>query len=182
MTSQSRSMGRWLPWGSSADEADWAALYAEQLPRIYNFLRYRVGPDDAEDLTARVFEKAWTHRRRYRRDLSAFGTWLFAIARNEAIDHSRRRRRDEPLEAAASVAADGTPERHAGHRDDVERLGRLLGTLDARQRELVSLKYGAGLTNRQIARVSGLTESNVGTILHRTIATLRRGWSEGELR
>ena len=48
-----------------------------------------------------------------------------------------------------------------------------------RERELVSLKYGAGLTNRAIARLLGLTESNVGTILHRTVTRLRAGWDEG---
>jgi RNA polymerase sigma-70 factor (ECF subfamily) len=50
--------------------------------------------------------------------------------------------------------------------------------LPERERELLSLKYGAGLTNRAIARLTGLSESNVGTLLHRTIAGLRTEWDE----
>ena len=72
---------------------DWNALYAEQLPRVYNYFRYRVGDDAlAEDLTTATFEKAWRSRKRFRRDRAAFSTWLFTIARNVAIDHFRRRR------------------------------------------------------------------------------------------
>lgn len=155
-------------------------MYAEQLPRVYNFLRYRVGPDEAEDLTARVFLKAWRKRHRYRREIAAFGTWLLTIARNEAIDHARLRRpRHEPLEAASEIATGQTPEEQVERRRDVLRLGRLLDRLGDRERELIALKYGAGLTNREIARLSGLGESNVGTLLHRTIETLRHDWGRG---
>jgi len=166
-----------------ADPADWDAIYAEQLPKVLNFLRYRVGPDEAEDLTARVFEKAWAGRRRYRQELAALGTWLLAIARNEAIDHLRKRRRHEPLETAAAIPATGaTPEERAADGENVDRLKRLLAALGDRERELIALKYGAGLTNREIATFVGLGESNVGTVLHRTIEALRRGWTKGESR
>ena len=53
---------------------------------------------------------------------------------------------------------------------------------EAGERELVSLKYGAGVTNRAIAQLTGLSESNVGTILHRTIDALRARWDEGGAR
>ncbi len=180
MATDTSSVHRLSAWPSAATEADWEALYAEHLPRVYNFLRYRVGPAEAEDLAARVFEKAWVHRRRYRRDLGAFATWLLTIARNEAVDHLRRRQPHEPLEAAAGVAAGPTPEGEALRRLDVARLGDLVKTLGAR--ELVALKFGAGLTNREIARQVGIGESNVGTILHRTIDALRRAWAKGDER
>ena len=60
------------------------------------------------------------------------------------------------------------------------RLAALVGALPERERELLALKYGAGATNRAIARLTGLGESNVGTILHRTIAALRARWDEPE--
>jgi len=166
----------WAP----AREQDWDALYADLLPRVYNFFRYRVGDGPmAEDLTSMTFEKAWRARRRYRRDRSGFSTWLFTIARHVAIDHFRKRRAHAPLEEAEGMAAGATPEELAERRSDVERLLRLLERRPERERELVSLKYGAGLTNRAIARITGLSESNVGTILHRTIVELRAGWDEG---
>ena len=180
MANETMAVSRWWTWVVPAREEDWDALYAEQLPRVYNFFRYRVGHGpEAEDLTSVTFEKAWRARHRYRRDLSAFTTWLFTIARNVAVDHFRQRRAHAPLEAAADLPGGATPEELAEKRSDVERLSRMLEALPDRERVLLSLKYGAGLTNRAIARLTGLSESNVGTIVHRTIAGLRADWPEG---
>lgn len=177
MTAEDAAFAR--VWGRehAAEDVDWDVVYAEQLPRVYNFLRYRVGDGPiAEDLTSITFEKAWRARNRYRRDLAGFGTWLMAIARNAAVDHFRSHRRHAPLEAVAEVAGGATPEELAEQRSDLERLRRLLEGLPDRERELVALKYGAELTNRDIARLTRLSESNVGTLLHRTVQTLRARW------
>ncbi|HZM58629.1 MAG TPA: sigma-70 family RNA polymerase sigma factor [Vicinamibacterales bacterium] len=168
--------GRLAQWISAA-EPDWEAVYAEQLPRVYNFFRYRFGNTaDIEDLTARTFEKAWRARHRYRRDVASFSTWIMSIARNVGTDHLRARRPWVPLDEAVTVAAAGTPEDQATRASDAERLSELLEQLTSRDRELIALKYGAGLTNRAIARASGLSESNVGTILYRAVQTLRARW------
>ena len=162
---------------TEAAPADWEALYAHELPRVLNFFRYRVGDGPlAEDLTAATFEKAWRARDRYRHDLGAFSTWLFAIARRVAIDHFRQRRPEVPLEAAQRQAGGTSPEDAVEQRRDFARLSGLLAGLPARERELVALKYGADLTNREIARLTGLSETNVGTLLHRTVLKLRRAW------
>jgi len=157
---------------------DWDAVYRAELPRVYNFFRYRLGDvPDVEDLTARTFEKAWRARHRYRRDVAGFATWLLSIARNVAIDHIRARRLDLPLELAAEVPArSNTPEDDMVQGSEAERLAGLLATLPDRERELMALKYGAGMTNRAIARATGLSESNIGTILHRAVQTLRDQW------
>jgi len=171
--------GRLWTWVAPAREADWDSLFVEQLPRVYNFFRYRVGPGAvAEDLTSATFEKAWRARHRYRRDLGAFTTWLLTIARNVATDHFRQKRHHVPLEEARDLQAPGTAADRAEERSDATRLACLLARLPERERELLSLKYGAGLTNRAIARLTGLSESNVGTLLHRTIAGLRAEWDE----
>jgi RNA polymerase sigma-70 factor (ECF subfamily) len=152
-------------------------VYAEQLPRVYNFFRYRLGNDAiAEDLTSRTFEKAWSARTRYRRELAGFSTWLISIARNVATDHLRAQRPHLPLEAAEDVATTRTPHDDVAKESDLARLGALLKQLPQREQELVALKYGAEATNRAIAELTGLSESNVGTILHRVVQTLRRDW------
>jgi RNA polymerase sigma-70 factor (ECF subfamily) len=168
-----RRLARWV-----AADPDWEQVYAEQLPRVLNFFRYRLGSTaEVEDLTARTFEKAWRARHRYRRDLGGFATWLLTIARNVAIDHLRARRRYEPLDAAAVVpSVDDTPERQAVQQSEAQRLATLLATLPPRERELMAMKYGADMTNRAIARATGLSESNVGTILHRAVESLRVRW------
>jgi RNA polymerase sigma-70 factor (ECF subfamily) len=168
-----RRLAGWI-----AAEPDWDRIYAEQLPRVLNFFRYRLGHTaDAEDLTARTFEKAWRARHRYRRDIAGFSTWLLTIARHVAIDHLRVRLRHEPLEVAAAIpSSDHTPEQQAVRQSEAQRLAGLLATLEPRQRELIALKYGAGMTNRAIAHATGLSESNVGTILHRAVEALRGRW------
>jgi RNA polymerase sigma-70 factor (ECF subfamily) len=165
----------------STDEFDtrvaWDALYADLAPRVYNYFRYRLGTDaDIEDLTSRTFEKAWRSRSSYRHDIAGFSTWLFKIAQNVGVDYRATRRSHLPLEAALDVATEGTPERHAELRSDLARLAALTADLTARDRELIALKYGASLNNRLIAELTGLTESNVGTVLHRLVKTLRTRW------
>jgi len=159
------------------DEADWDVIYTEQLPRVYNFLRYRVGDGQlAEDLTAATFEKAWRKRGNYRRNLGAFSTWLFTIARNVATDHFRRNHRELPLDDAHVEAAPAHVEEIVQRRYDFAFLSMLLAQLSARERELIAYKYGAELDNRTIARLTHLSESNVGSILNRSVNKLRAAW------
>jgi len=162
-----------------AEAVDWDATYREEMPRVFNYFRYRgFERATAEDLTSATFEKAWRARGRYRRDRAAVSTWLLAIARNVAIDHFRRSRPEVPIEDEA-LRDDETPETAALRAAESRRLQALLAGLAERERELLALKYGAGATNRDIATITGLGESNVGTILHRTIFALRARWNEG---
>ncbi len=101
MANGEATLARLWSWTQQAREIDWDAAFAEALPRVYNFLRYRVGDGPlAEDLTSVTFEKAWRAREQYRRDRAAIGTWLFAVARNVAVDHFRSLRPTVPLEEA----------------------------------------------------------------------------------
>ncbi len=180
MANGEATLARLWSWTQRAREIDWDAAFAEALPRVYNFFRYRVGDGPvAEDLTSVTFEKAWRARERYRRDRAAIGTWLFAVARNVAVDHLRSLRPTVPLEEAEELPGGPTPEDLAVRRSDHERLGRLLARRPERERDLLALKYGAEFTNREIARMTDLSESNVGTILHRAVEALRAEWDQG---
>jgi len=158
-------------------ELNWDAVYAQQAPRIYNYFRFRLGSEsDVEELTGRTFEQAWRSRARYRSDLAGFSTWLFKIAQNIGTDYLRARRVHLPLEAALDVSTEGSPHQDAERGSDLARLAMLCEALPERERDLVALKYGAGINNRLIAELTGLGESNVGTILHRLVQTLRERW------
>jgi len=155
-------------------EVDWEAAYKEYLPRVYNFFRYRVGDEGlAEDLTAAAFEKAWRGRARFQRNLGAFSTWLFTIARNISTDHFRRNGRDLSLETVREPVDPTSLEETAQRKQDFAKLNSLFSQLPTRERELVALKYGAGLSNREAAQLTQLSESNVGTILHRVVEKFR---------
>lgn len=158
-------------------EVDWNAVYADELPRVYNYFRYRLGDvPEVEDLTAATFERAWRHRKRYRHDRAAFSTWLFTIAGNLLIDYYRKRRPTTSLEEV--VLQDGSPavEEQVQAQQENAHLGQLLARLPEREQELIALKYGADLTNREIALLTGLSETNVGSILYRVVRKLRQQW------
>ncbi len=162
---------------AAATVVDWDEVYEQELPRVFNYFRYRLADRAAaEDLTSETFEKAWRARGRYRADRGSVSGWLFAIARNVAIDHYRRRRPVVPLDAAPLLSDIPDPEDAALREAERRRLAALLGALPTRERDLIALKYGAQLTNREIARQTRLSETNVGTILHRTVSSLRARW------
>lgn len=164
----------------SAEEIDWDAVYLSELPRVFNYFRYRLSDRAlAEDLTSTTFEKAWRARRKYRRDRASVGTWLLSIARNVAIDHYRAKRDGVSLAELPEHPVRPTLDDDLQRGADERRLASLIEGLPARERELLALKFGAEETNRAIARLTGLSESNVGTILSRTIAALRDRWEAG---
>jgi RNA polymerase sigma-70 factor (ECF subfamily) len=154
------------------------ALYRRTFPRVYAYVASLLHDGSAaEEVTAQAFERAYRRRRGFRASRGSMEAWLFGIARNAALDELRRlkRRGAVDVEAAAAVPA---PE------DDLE-LGlrraavrRALACLEPRERDLVALKFAAGLSNAEIARVLGISESNAGTRLHRTIEKLREACSD----
>jgi len=160
---------------------DWEAVYQAQYPRVYNFFRFRVGDGPlAEDLTADTFLRAWGSRDRYAPGQGAVAAWLFGIARNVAAMYFRGRRETVALDKMEADLADpspqGRPERVLLRQLEDQRLAALLAALPDREREIVALRYGAELSYREIATLLGLSETNVGTILHRTVQQLRAEW------
>lgn len=127
----------------------------------------------AEDVTAAAFERAYRKRGRFDPERGSERAWLFGIARNAALDELRRRGRQaelaiDPIDAASLADAGGT------ERNELRLLlAGALAELSPRERELVSLKFFAGLSNSEIAQVLRISESNAGTRLHRVIDKLR---------
>ncbi len=163
-----------------------AELYEQYLPRVFRYISYRVGDVHlAEDLTSGVFEKALTGFSRYRSDKASFFTWLLSIARHAVIDHYRvsGKRQTIPLEEATEMSSESaSPEEEAVRKEERQRLQTCLAGLPSQEQEIISLKFGAELTNRQIAGLLSLSESNVGTILYRAVRKLRdsfREWQNG---
>lgn len=164
-----------LPAGRTAAALDVEAMYRECRDDIYAYVATLLrDPAAAEDATSAAFERAFRRRATYRPRRGSPRAWLFGIARNAALDELRRRRRTaalaaEPEDAEALSAPDTVDE--AARRATV-RAG--LAQLDARDRELVALKFFAGLTNAELARVLGISEANAGTRLHRAVTRLRK--------
>jgi RNA polymerase sigma-70 factor (ECF subfamily) len=163
---------------AEATESAWdrfEALYRSSRDDVYAYvltlLRDR---NAAEDVTALAFERAYRRRRTFDRRRGEERAWLFGIARNAALDELRKRKR------LAALVTDPEDSQAAGCDDAAEIALRrtavrtALGALSARERELIALKFHAGLTNGELAQVLGVTESNAGTMLHRTMDKLRK--------
>jgi len=162
---------------TAATEIDWTAVYEELLPKVYHYFCLRLGDQvEAEDLTAATFERAWRDRERYRKDLGTFTNWLFGIARHVVIHHFRQSKPVQSMEEALTGPIGRPTEEIATRQEDFKRLASMLISFPEREREIFSLKYGAQFTNRSIAKMVGITESNVGTVLHRIVNRLKEQW------
>jgi RNA polymerase sigma factor (sigma-70 family) len=152
---------------------DFERLYRSSRDDVYAYaaglLRDRAA---AEDVTAAAFERAYRKRSRFDAERGSARAWLFGIARNAALDELRRRGRQaelssDPVDTTSAAAADRD-------RDELRLLlDGALAKLGGGERELVALKFFAGLSNGEIARVVGISASNVGTRLNRTMDKLR---------
>jgi RNA polymerase sigma-70 factor (ECF subfamily) len=159
---------------SSASTLDFEALYRAARDDVFAYvatlLRDRAA---AEDVTAAAFERAYRKQRLFKSARGSERAWLFGIARNAALDELRRRKRAaalaaEPADLDAVLPEDGA---EAALRRAAVRAA--LATLEPRERELVALKFHAGLANAEIATVLGVSVSNAGTQLHRAMTKLR---------
>jgi RNA polymerase sigma factor (sigma-70 family) len=153
---------------------DFEALYRGSRDDVFAYVSTLLRDRSAaEDVTAAAFEKAFHRQRSFDAARGSARAWLFGIARNGALDELRRRKRRAALHAEPEDVAAIAPE------DEAERAVRraavraALQTLPARDREIVALKFHAGLDNAELAAVLGVSPSNAGTLLHRAMTKLR---------
>ena len=153
------------------------------MPKVFGYICYRINDrQTAEDLTSAVFEKALVSFKTYNAQKAGMSTWVFAIARNTVIDPFRTARTQQTVvldETMDFTAENCDPEEELLKADEVRKLRKLVEGLSHNERGIISLKFGGGLTNREIARVTGLSESNVGVIIYRTVRKLRDEFGEG---
>lgn len=153
-------------------------LYVSERSAAWIYARSIVGDAaTAEDVTAASFEKLWKKRERLSELGGSARAYLMRSIRNTAIDELRRRSRHAtPFESVEElIGAGGSPAvADPSEKLAAEELAReLLGGLDPDSRELVVLRYWLDLSNAEIAGLTGLSESNVGTKLSRILKRLR---------
>jgi RNA polymerase sigma factor (sigma-70 family) len=149
-------------------DALYRACAADLYAYVATLLRDRAA---SEDVTAQAFERAFRRRQTYDARRGTQRAWLFAIARNAALDELRRRRRTVVL-AAEPADADAAGDHHeAAVRRATVRAA--LAGLEARDRELIALKFHAGLSSAEIAAVLRISPTNASTRVHRALTRLR---------
>ena len=164
-----------MPVQARTDAETFAALYQRTFPRVYAYVMSLLRDRSAaEDVTAQAFERAYRKRGSYRARRGTPEAWLFGIARNAALDELRRQGRRAGLEGEPADQDAPTPEDHADLALRREAVRVALTALDGHERDLLSLKFSGGLSNAEIGRVLGVSETNAGTRLHRALTKLRK--------
>ena len=160
------------------DDAAFGNIYEQYVSRIYNYIFYRVGnANDAEDLTAKVFLRAYTHIGKYNQRGLPFSAWLYRIAHNLVAnwyrDNSRRKdiSLDEPLHLIDNRT--NLPEHELILIEERDRLLEVIHKLPINRQELLILKFVDGLSNAEIGEVLGRTEGAVKSLYHRTLLGIR---------
>jgi len=153
-------------------------LYAYYVDGIYGYVYRRVGNEkDAEDITARTFEKALGGIGGFKWKGASFCSWLVRIASNTVVDHYRREGRMKRIdleEVLPRLEADDDPTGGVEKQEERLVLADALGHLPERYRMVVELKFVDDLENEVIADMLGCSRGNLAVRLHRALKALRR--------
>jgi RNA polymerase sigma-70 factor (ECF subfamily) len=165
-----------LSLASQGDRESFGILYERYVDRIFNYIYYRTGNvDDAEDLTARVFQRAMNHIVNYTDRGVPFSAWLYRIAHNLVANwhRDRSRRQEIPITETPIVAKDAPPEVSLVQTQEQEALLKLIRGLPAERQTLLILKFVEHLSNAEIGEIMGRSEGAVKSLYHRTLTALR---------
>lgn len=158
------------------DEAALSELYTLYFPRVYRYILARTGNTyDAEDLAEEVFMRVLDAIERFQWREAPFSAWLFRIAHNAVISQRRKdgaRGRPTPLSDGLSVNSPG-PDELVENRLVLNEVMRAAQGLPEAQRQVISLRFAAGLSVAETARAMGKHEGNVKVIQHKAIVKLR---------
>lgn len=150
-----------------------AKLYERYFDRVYAFALTRTHDRAAaEDVTAETFRAALENLSRFEWRGVPFSAWLFRIAANAAVDHSKRASKETALPDDLNVEDDSWETRLI----EVEtraRLFELVQRLPTDQRKVVVMRFGEEKTTNEVAAEMGRSEGAIKLLQHRAMQSLR---------
>lgn len=161
----------------SGNSEAFSFLYNQNVNRIYNYIFYRVGSEhDAEDITSRVFYRAFGHIKNYEEKGVPFSAWLYRIAHNLIANwhRDRQRRKEVSLDDQPEIPQRiDLPETVIEKRQEMELLLRGIRRLAPERQQLILLKFLDDLSNAEIAVIMGRTEGAIKSLYHRALIALK---------
>jgi len=162
---------------AQGDRDAFGQLYERYVERIFNYVYYRTGNvHDAEDLTARVFQRAMKHIVNYTDRGVPFSAWLYRIAHNLVANwhRDRSRKQEIPLDELPILPTKGDhPEKNLVRSQEQDALLKMIRTLPAERQNLLILKFVENMSNADIGAIMGRSEGAVKSLYHRTLLVLR---------
>ena len=166
-----------LALASQGDRDSFGLLYERYVERIFNYVYYRTGnTHDAEDLTARVFQRAMNHIKNYTDRGVPFSAWLYRIAHNLVANwhRDRSRKQEIPLDDLPILQTKGDhPEKNLVRSQEQDALLRMIRKLPSERQNLLILKFVENMSNAEIGAIMGRSEGAVKSLYHRTLFALR---------
>ena len=153
------------------------SIYHEYYKNVYNYIGFRINNHfDAEELVSLVFEKAinkWDH---YNPDFPV-EAWLIGIAKNTVTDYLRAKKRKHFVgldNIINLVSPNKKPDEVAVINEENRALIVAMAKLKDVERQILSMKFATDLKHHEIARILGISDSNVGVTVHRALKKLRK--------
>lgn len=159
----------------NGDSEAFGEIYDFYVDAIYRYIFFKVGKEDALDLTENVFLKVWEKLRTYKRGKSYFSSWLFRVAHNTIVDHYRMRKAYTELDTnVPDDKRQNDPvimtEQNLSH----ETLQLAIKKLKKKYQQIIILKYINELENDQIARIMKRSEGNLRILKFRALKALKQ--------
>ncbi|MFG0211654.1 sigma-70 family RNA polymerase sigma factor [Brevibacillus porteri] len=163
-----------------------AQIYGAYYKRVYKYICYRINNHyAAEEICSHVFEVVISKYSSYSPAKSNFEVWLFAIARNAVTDYFRSQKKSMSFSLDSildMVLPKSSPEEIVIKGDNHQALFQALAKLSDKERNIIAMKYAAGLKNAEIADLLGVSGSNIGVVLYRCLKKLQKELQKGGFR
>jgi RNA polymerase sigma-70 factor, ECF subfamily len=150
------------------------ALFDAYFDKIYRFVYYKTfSKEVAEDITSDVFHKALQKIQSFDAEKGTFSAWVYRIARNSVIDYYRTKETPIPLEDVFDVGVDERTPESLDALSALAKVTEYLETLNAKQREIITLRVWEERSYKEIAEIVGGSEDSVKMAFSRGIRELR---------
>ena len=176
--SDERSYQELVAEAQGGDSEAFALIYDQYLTPVYRYIYFRVRhKETAEDLTQTVFLKAWEKMRDFEERGVVILSWLYTIARNQVIDHWKKKRdvtASDPDELFAALHDERLDTKKEIDRADIARvLAQEIAELSELQQQVVVLRYLEELSYSEIAQLTEKSEESLRALNHRALTILR---------
>ncbi len=162
------------------DEAAFVKIYENYFDKVYRYLVLKIGDrTEAEDLTQAVFVKVVGQIGSFNWRGTPFSAWLFRIAHNQMVDYLRQRSKRQPLPLDERVAGQDDPQRTVETKLEFERVLEAAKKLTKSQQEVISLRFSADLSTREVAKIMNKSEGAIKALQHSAIIALRKLMNTG---
>ncbi len=166
------------------DEKSFALLFDSFYDKISRYVHFRAPHEEVEDLVSDIFLKVVEKLNTYKPNPKAsFHAWIFRIAHNRVIDYYRQKKEllgqsDENGNDFFLQIPDENlrPDEKANFNLDVKKLYEIMKQLPDSQREILEFKYLEGLSNAEVAHITGKAEGNIRVIQLRALREIRKKW------